>query len=128
AAPPKNGHSTSEEERFAKDALDTFQAVKQPPAKTVPTESIVPPKDEPMFRDYQNYVKAIFRPGDTLCFAGINHKEDIRDHDFVPFEKAVTREYFDHLREVNEDGSIYLAMNIYPASLIGEHKGRTQEN
>jgi len=80
------------------------------------------------FDEYRSYISAIFRPRDTLCFAGINHKKDVRDHDFIPYEKAITREYFEHLQEANKDGSIYLAMNTYPASLIGEHKGRTQEN
>jgi hypothetical protein len=84
--------------------------------------------DDVALRDYQNYVSAIFRPGDTLCFAGIVHDKDERDHDFVPYEKAISREYFDHLKGANSEASIYLAVNTYPASLIGEHKGRTQEN
>jgi hypothetical protein len=84
------------------------------------------------FSDYQNYVKAIFRPGDTLCFVGIVHNpnksEERVANDFVSFERAISREYFEHLHEQNEVGSIYVATNTFPASLIGSTTGRTQEN
>jgi hypothetical protein len=80
------------------------------------------------FHEYENYLKAIFRPGDTLCFLGIDHKTDDREQDFVSYEKAVSREYFDELSKSNEVGSIYVATNTFPASLIGQKAGRTQEN
>src|SRR6266704_2424615 len=80
-----NGHSAPEQAKFAETAPDAFQALTEPPAKTVAVESIVPPPDaEPMriqdiasesaFSDFHNYVSAIFQPGDTLCFVGISHK------------------------------------------------------
>jgi hypothetical protein len=87
---------------------------------------------DPAFQDYNNYLTAIFRPTDTLCFVGIVHNSDKgKEHvanDFVPFEKAVTREYYDHLKDENSAGSIYVATNTFPSSLIGLKAGRTQEN
>ena len=84
------------------------------------------------FEDYQNYLTAIFRPGDTLCFVGIVHNKDKGkeriENDFVSLETAVSRDYFNELSRANEDGSIYVATNTFPAQLIGQKAGRTQEN
>src|SRR5437667_6828578 len=54
-APSKpNGHS--------KDALDAFQAVKQPPAKMVPVESIVPPPDREATKTERAFAEAQLDP------------------------------------------------------------------
>lgn len=46
---PVNGHSTpSDLQTVAEVERHAFEALKQPPAKTVPVESIVPPPDEPV--------------------------------------------------------------------------------
>lgn len=97
------------------------------------TDSVAAPglKDD-AFGDYENYLTAIFRPGDTLCFVGIVHNKDKAQeqvvNDFVSYEKAISREYFEHLQEANSEASIYVATNTFPARLIGETAGRTQEN
>jgi hypothetical protein len=84
------------------------------------------------FSQYRDYVSAIFRPGDTLCFVGIEHNRDRgKEHienDFVSYETAISRDYFDELSRSNEHGSIYVATNTFPAHLIGQKTGRTQEN
>jgi AAA domain/RepB DNA-primase from phage plasmid len=80
------------------------------------------------FQQYRDYVSAIFRPGDTLCFVGIEHETNQTGTDFIPFEEAIALDYFRDLQETNKEASIYLATNSYPASLIGSSLGRTQEN
>jgi hypothetical protein len=103
-------------------------------APTIPVAVAEPEPDttSTAFQDCLNYVSAIFHQGDTLCFVGIVHNKDRGKervvNDFVSYEKAISREYFHHLQGANEEASIYLAMNTYPASLIGGHTGRTQEN
>ncbi len=97
------------------------------PAEAITAKQAVPMQPTP-FDDYRNYISTIFRPGDTLCFVGINHKNDAREQEFVPYEKAITRDYFDELTRSNRGASIYAAVNTYPASLIGQTNGRTQEN
>jgi putative DNA primase/helicase len=88
--------------------------------------------DDTTFHDYTNYLTAIFRPGDTLCFVGIEHNKDKGkeriENDFVSFETATSREYFDELSRSNQHGSIYVAMNTFPSQLVGQKTGRTQEN
>ena len=88
--------------------------------------------DSDEYHDFYNYVSAIGRPGDTLCFVGIEHNKDKSkekiQNDFVPFEKALTREYFHELQRCNAGASIYLATNTFPSALIGQKTGRTQKN
>jgi AAA domain/RepB DNA-primase from phage plasmid len=88
--------------------------------------------DTDQYIDFYNYVSKIGQPGDTLCFVGIQHNEDKSkekiENEFVSYEKATTREYFHELQRSNAGASIYLAMNTFPATLIGHKTGRTQEN
>jgi DNA primase RepB-like protein len=97
-----------------------------------PVENTPQIDDPDQYHDFYNYVSAIGRPGDTLCFVGIAHNTDKSkekiENDFVLFEKATTREYFRELQGSNAGASIYLAMNAFPASLVGQKTGRTQEN
>jgi AAA domain/RepB DNA-primase from phage plasmid len=101
------------------------------PALAVAKESA--PVADTGFEHYRNYVSVLGRPGDTLCIVGILHNKDKGkesiENDFVPYEKAVTREYYNELKRCNDGGaSIYVATNTYPATLIGGKTGRTQEN
>jgi AAA domain/RepB DNA-primase from phage plasmid len=107
--------------------------------ETVETEATVPASPveqvavpDVRFQNYRDYLTAIFKPGDTLCFVGIAHnKEKSKEqvvNEFVNYETALTPEYFQNLSEVNASASIYTAMNTYPAALIGSKTGRTQEN
>jgi hypothetical protein len=99
---------------------------------STPTEPTSDDADAAEFEQYRNYISAIFRPGDTLCFVGIEHNRDRGkeriENDFVSFETAMSRDYFDELSRSNEVGSIYVATNSFPAQLIGQKTGRTQEN
>jgi hypothetical protein len=103
-------------------------------AKKYVQELVAPPNisQYPDYANYRDYVSAIGRPGDTLCFAAIIHDEDKSkekiENEFVPYEKAVTKEYFHELQRANKVASIYLATSTYPASLVGQKVGRTQEN
>jgi RepB DNA-primase from phage plasmid/AAA domain len=104
------------------------------PEKTQTAAVAKPIGDKPDFTDsdqyieYYEYVTAIGRPGDTLCFLAIDHKNDKRENEFVSFEKAATRAYFHELQRANTVASIYLATNTFPSALIGSKTGRTQEN
>jgi hypothetical protein len=99
-------------------------------ATAVENEPQIDDSDE--YHDFYNYVCAIGRPGDTLCFTAIVHNRDKGkeriENDFVPFEKAITRDYYRELQRSNDVASIYLAMNTFPSTLIGGKTGRTQEN
>jgi len=120
----------------ARAYLSAPVAVAEPhaPVAAVVITSIEVPHidDSDQYIDFYNYVSAIGRPGDTLCFVGIAHNKDKGkekiENDFVSFEKAITREYFHELERNNKVASIYLAMNTFPSVLIGQKTGRTQEN
>jgi hypothetical protein len=95
------------------------------------------------YHQYKDYLQAIFKPGDTVCFVGIEHnvdgdktKERVTQT-FTSLEDALTLDSFDVLDKLNNEAStvpgntmssVYVAMNSYPASLIGKDEGRTQEN
>ncbi len=116
ATPKANGHSTAEE--VAQESI----AAKDEPAEPVTAA---------LYKDYRNYISAIFRPGDTLCIVGIDHtkpKGEDTTQFFVPYERAVSREYFDVLTQANKEGSIYSGMNTFKPELVGQMKGRIQEN
>lgn len=80
------------------------------------------------YREYGDYLRAIFRPGDTLCFIRINHAKNKTEQVFAPFEDALTRDSFENVLRDNADASIYVAMNTFPPDLVGQRKGRTQAN
>jgi hypothetical protein len=121
-------------------------ALQDAPQVTVPQVTEAPPPVPPadaLFRDYLNYVTAIFRPGDTLCFVAIEHnldgdrEQESIVNEFVSYEEAITRGAFDELTRANNTtsrnprntkSSIYVATNTFHASLIGQKTGRTQEN
>jgi len=67
-----------------KDAKEFLNSYQQP--------AVVPVADK-RFQQYTNYLTAIFRPGDTLCFVGIEHgktkNDDKIENEFVSFEKAL---------------------------------------
>lgn len=83
---------------------------------------------ESRYAEYCAYLTAIFRPGDVLCFVSINHTTDLTLQIFATLEDALIWESFQNLIRDNANASIYVAMNTYPASLVGHRKGRTQEN
>src|SRR5271155_1476046 len=101
-----------------------------PPKKAVENKPQIDDSDQ--YHDFYNYVSAIGRPNDTLCFVAIVHNKDKGKekivNEFVSFEKATTRDYFHELQRSNAVASIYLATNTFPSALIGEKTGRTQEN
>ena len=107
-------------------------AVAPAPTKVATVVAAPPAPVDSAFEDYRNYLTTIFRPGDTLCFVGIEHNSDKGKervtNDFTPYEVAITREHYTHLKDQNEVGSIYVATNTFPSSLIGLKTGRTQEN
>jgi hypothetical protein len=100
------------------------------------------------YNEYRSYLQAIFKPRDTLCFVTIEHnldgnrKEELTRNTFASFEDAITEESFLNILRANNTPSrnprntmpsIYVAMNTYPATLLGnsdmwQHKARTQEN
>jgi len=100
--------------------------------ESTPGNEPAPAAKNARYSQYCDYLSAIFRPGDMLCFVGIDHRKAKGDKDttqfFVPYEHAVTREYFDTLDRANADGSIYVAMNTFKPELGGQNKGRTQDN
>jgi hypothetical protein len=90
---------------------------------------------------YQKHISSIFKADDTICFVAIEHNEDRSKekviNSFASVEDALKPEYFEMLQRLNDapstvEGnskpSIYLAMNAYPAELIGKRTGRTQDN
>jgi hypothetical protein len=97
-------------------------------------EPVEPPVDiqtnvpDTAYTEFKNYLTAIFRPGDTLCFVGIDHSTGKNENEFVDYSRAVSREYFEDLSRANSVASIYVATNAFPAELIGQKTGRTQEN
>jgi RepB DNA-primase N-terminal domain len=100
------------------------------------------------YNEYKSYLQAIFKPGDTLCFVTIEHnldgdrKEELTRNTFAVFEDAITKESFLKILRANNTPSrnprnsmpsIYVAMNTYPAILLGhpdrwQHNARTQAN
>jgi hypothetical protein len=131
-----------------KIGISTEMGCTLPEAQACIDAILLPPPTAPVpeadgFHDYYNYVSAIGRPGDTLCFVAIEHNLDgIRAqetviNDFVSYEEALTRATFDALTRANNTASkkprntmssIYVAMNTFPKELIGKRTGRTQEN
>jgi hypothetical protein len=104
------------------------------------------------YAEYSAYLRAIFKPADTICFVGIEHnvdkdktkeKQGLRQR-FVSLETASTYDYFLALVQANDTPSqvegnsmpsIYVAMSTYPQELINSKLidnrlqiGRTQEN
>lgn len=95
------------------------------------------------YEQYSQYLAAIFKPGDTICFVIIEHNVD-RDQakervsqKFTTLEDALTADTFMSLLRANNApstiqgnsaSSVYVAMNSYPADLVGKTVGRTQAN
>jgi hypothetical protein len=100
------------------------------------------PHAETRYDEYKSYLEAIFKPGDVISFVGIEHNVTDPNSErvlqiFATLEDALTKESFSNLMRTNTEpstvpgntsSSIYVAMNTYPAELIGLRKGRTQEN
>jgi DNA primase RepB-like protein/AAA domain-containing protein len=89
---------------------------------------------------YREYLQAIFKPGDTVCFVIIEHdasggRERVAQK-FTTLEDALNIETFISLLRANHESStpgntsssVYVAMNAYKPELVGETQGRTQEN
>lgn len=91
-------------------------------------QAVGTPEANQRYVEYCAYLTAIFRPDDVLCFASINHATGITNQVFATLEDALTLDSFQNLIRANADASIYVAMNTYPESLVGQRKGRTQEN
>src|SRR5260221_4518027 len=129
------GHKCTPAERGHLKALIASAQIAAAAAPATAVAVAEPESDtsaDAQFDDCRNYLTAIFRPGDTLCFVGIVHNQDKGtesiENDFVAYEKAISREYFEELRRSNSAASIYVAMNTFPLALIGQKTGRTQEN
>jgi len=56
--------------------MTTTAPVAEPVTTTAPVAVPALLVDDTTFHDYTNYLTAIFRPGDTLCFVGIEHNKD----------------------------------------------------
>jgi hypothetical protein len=95
------------------------------------------------YEQYSEYLKAIFKPQDVVCFVLIEHNKDGDDkkervaQQFTTLEDALTKETFLHLVRANNEpstvdgnseSSVYVAMNAYRPELNGKSVGRTQEN
>jgi hypothetical protein len=82
------------------------------------------------FDQYQVFVKALFAPEDTVCFAFIKEENGKKEiwHDFVPANRAFAQDYFGTLENVNKTFNIYVAMNPFKPDLVGKHDGRTKDN
>jgi hypothetical protein len=81
---------------------------------------------EPGLLQLEEFVYSIFKPTDTICFMTLLGK--IPEHEFILARDAIKPEYYEHLKALNADRSIYIGMNAYNPELIGESKGRTKEN
>jgi RepB DNA-primase from phage plasmid len=95
------------------------------------------------YAQYSDYLKAIFKPKDVVCFVLIEHNKDGDDkkervaQQFTTLEDALTKETFLNLVRANNEpsiidrnseSSVYVAMNAYLPELVGKRVGRTQEN
>jgi len=109
----------------AKAMLDEIE--RRQKTLAAPTFDVAEPVAD-TFSEYRDYLTAIFRPGDTLCFVGIVHSTGKNENEFVDFSRAVSREYFEELTDNNDIASIYVATNTFPPHLIGQKTGRTQDN
>jgi hypothetical protein len=82
------------------------------------------------FNQYKEFLKALFAPAETVCFAFIKDgdcKKEIQHH-FVLAEKALGAEYFQMLQGLNEQYNVYVGMNPFKAELRGKSTGRTKSN
>jgi AAA domain/RepB DNA-primase from phage plasmid len=111
------------------------------PAPAAPNE--VPTDIASRYQQYSEYLTAIFKPKDVICFVLIEHNKDGDDkkervaQKFTTLEDALTMETFLNLVaandqpstvEGNSESSVYVAMNAYRPELNGKSIGRTQEN
>ena len=71
------------------------------------------------FKDYKQYLEAIFKPGDTLCFVSISHGTKVVTNDFVDRDRALTPGCFEIFKQANRRASIYVGMNAYSPELRG---------
>ena len=122
--PKTNGHSKPQE-------IMKFAAIEEQQA--VAASSVA--------EQYKIYLLSLFKPEDTICFVTIEHNKDRSKekviNKFVRLDDAATTEFFQSLETVNDTPStiegnskpsVYVAVNSYPAHLIGSRVGRTQEN
>jgi DNA primase RepB-like protein len=80
------------------------------------------------FEDFQRFVSKHFDSTDTICFAFINHDSENVKHVFIPASQAARKDFFAQLQTANQNDSVYVAMNAFDSTLVGQYKGRTAAN
>jgi hypothetical protein len=79
------------------------------------------------YQQYSDYMKSLFSPNDTVCFAFIREGHPTR-HVFSPAEDAFTEKCFADLHDANKVYNVYVGMNPFKSELIGQNTGRTKDN
>ncbi len=79
------------------------------------------------FEQYKQFLSALFKPTDVVCFAAIQDGEEPL-HSFMAAQDAMTEGRFKILSDANDTHSIYIAMNSFRSEMIGQKKGRKKEN